>query len=117
MMNPMDGPVQLDFLRLMRAADALTQRAEYVRYIEEADPRVMSNELDDVLAEGVMAGHFDTSGDTSTDEAYAVDDTYSLDGRCVAVLILKSGWPDTLKQLHARHVEPPMVHTARSGRL
>ncbi len=74
MMNPMSGPVQLDYLRLMREAGALSQRSEYVRYIEEADPRVMSNELDNVLAEGVAAGHFETRGDTYYTEVKSIID-------------------------------------------
>ncbi len=74
MMNPMDGPVQLDYLRLMREAGALTQRPEYVAYIEQADPRVMSNELDDVLAEGLAAGHFRESGDSYYSEIKSIVD-------------------------------------------
>ena len=63
---------ELEFLRLMRAAGALSQRAEYVRYIENADPRVMSNELDDVLAEGLAAGYFQASGDQYYTEVKSV---------------------------------------------
>lgn len=62
-MNPLNESAELDFLRLMRATGAMSQRSEYVRYIENADPRVMSNELEGVLAEGVAAGQFQTSGD------------------------------------------------------
>ena len=35
---------------------------------------------------------FDTSRETTADEVYAVDDTYLLDGRSVAVLVLQGGW-------------------------
>ena len=38
---------------------------------------------------------FDTSRDDVQGEAYSTDDTYPLDGRSVAVLILAGGWPDT----------------------
>lgn len=55
-----DPAVRVDLYRLMRATNALTQRSEYVRYIEDLDPRVMANEVQDVLAAGLSAGVFET---------------------------------------------------------
>lgn len=55
-----DDQAQLDVLRLMRLTGAITDEAEYVQYIEAADPRIMSNEVADVLAEGLAAGEFNT---------------------------------------------------------
>lgn len=66
-LNDLDDQAELDLLRLMREANALNQRVLYTRYIESADPRIMSNEVKDVLAEGLAAGHFQTS------ETYYVD--------------------------------------------
>ena len=51
--------VRVDMYRLMRATDSLTQRPEFIRYIEDLDPRVMSNEVQDVLAAGLAAGEFE----------------------------------------------------------
>lgn len=54
---------------------------------------------------------FDTSRETiAEEEVFSVDDEYPLDGRSVAVLILKSGWPDTQTQLHSEHGVPMKVH-------
>ncbi len=64
---------QLDLLRLMRETGTLSQRAEFVTYIEAADPRVMSNEVSDVLASGLAAGQFDT-GDTYYTEVKSIVD-------------------------------------------
>jgi len=60
-LRQLDTDVELDLLRLMRETNSLTQRVEYVRFIEGADPRIMSNEVLPVLAEGLAADHFDTS--------------------------------------------------------
>ena len=70
----LDEQGQLDLLRLMRATGAMTQRAEYVRYIENADPRIMGNEVLGVLAEGVASGQL-TSGDDYYTEVKGIADT------------------------------------------
>lgn len=70
----LDPEVRVDMYRLMRATDALTQRQEFVRYIEDLDPRVMSNEVQDVLAMGMTAGVFD-SGDPYYTEVKGIVDT------------------------------------------
>ena len=72
----LDEQAQLDLLRLMRTTGAMSQRQEYVRYIENADPRIMANEVLEVLAEGVAAGHFSTNdGDNYYPEVKAIADT------------------------------------------
>ncbi len=68
-----DDQARLDLLRLMRLTDTLTDRSEYVRYIESADPRIMSNEVSDVLGEAVAAGLL-TQGDTYTTEVKGIVD-------------------------------------------
>lgn len=55
-MADFDDQARLDLLRLMRLTGVITDEVEYVQYIEAADPRIMSNELTDVLAEGLAAG-------------------------------------------------------------
>lgn len=44
---------RVDLLRLMRLTGSLTQRQEYVRYIEDLDPRIMGNEVLAVLQLGL----------------------------------------------------------------
>ena len=65
-LHDLDPQAQLDLLRLMMATNALSERAEFVSYIEAADPRIMSNEVARVLDAGVQAGVF-----ASSDEYYA----------------------------------------------
>jgi len=65
-LNEMAPPAQLDFLRLMMDTDTLTERREFVQYIEAADPRIMSNEVARVLDAAVEAGELAT-----TDQYYA----------------------------------------------
>lgn len=78
----LDPQAQLDLLRLMRATGAMTQRTEYVRYIENADPRIMSNEVLSVLAEGLAAGEFSTgAGDDYYSEVKSIADTRAPEDR------------------------------------
>lgn len=64
---------QLDLLRLMRETGAISDRSEYVTYIEAADPRIMSNEVNAVLAEAVAAGQLST-GDAYYTEVKGIAD-------------------------------------------
>ncbi len=73
-----DDQARLDVLRLMRLTDTLTDGNEYIAYIEAADPRIMSNELDDVLSEGVAAGRL------SADDTYYQEVKYIIDARKAA---------------------------------
>ena len=68
-----DAQAELDLLRLMRISGAMKQKGEFTRYIENADPRIMSNEVEDVLAEGLAAGAF-SSGETYYTEVKTVVD-------------------------------------------
>ena len=60
-MNPFEPQMRLDLLRLMMATDTLSERNDYVNYIDTADVRVMSNEVLRVLDLGVRQGVFTTS--------------------------------------------------------
>ncbi|MWV27966.1 tetratricopeptide repeat protein [Aurantiacibacter rhizosphaerae] len=73
-LNEYDPGARVDLYRLMLAADALTQRSEFVRYIEDLDPRVMANEVQDVLAKGLSIGEF-TAGDEYYTEVKGIADT------------------------------------------
>ncbi|OYW45203.1 MAG: hypothetical protein B7Z33_04930 [Sphingomonadales bacterium 12-68-11] len=68
-----DKQVQLDLLRLMRLANAMTDRREYVAYIEAADPRIMSNEVTKVLDAAVAAGVLTTGDEYYTEIKRIVD--------------------------------------------
>ncbi|MEL1250228.1 hypothetical protein [Aurantiacibacter gilvus] len=50
---------RVDLSRLMRLNNAIIDRQEYIRYIEDLDPRVMSNEVQLVLAMGLDNGVFE----------------------------------------------------------
>ncbi len=66
-LNEFEPAARVDLYRLMGQTNALTQRPEFVRYIEDLDPRVMANEVQDILASGVTAGVF------TTDDPYYVE--------------------------------------------
>lgn len=59
--NALEPQAELDLLRLMALTDSLTERREFVSYIEAADPRIMANEVARVLDAGVQKGVFSTS--------------------------------------------------------
>lgn len=70
-----DESVQLDILRLMRTTNSLTQGQEYIRYIAAADARIMSNELNGLVADALREGHFEA------DDPYYIDLRSTIDGR------------------------------------
>lgn len=54
--HDLDAQAQLDLYRLMRLNNVMSQKAEFVRYIEAADPRVMGNEVLALLADASQSG-------------------------------------------------------------
>ncbi|MEZ6127647.1 MAG: glycogen debranching protein GlgX [Planctomycetaceae bacterium] len=57
---------------------------------------------------------FDTSRSNVDDvPPLSAADTYPLEGRSVAVLMLKGGWPDTVVHVHDSHEKPPKLHAGR----
>ncbi|BBC73069.1 conserved hypothetical protein [Altererythrobacter sp. B11] len=71
--NSLDPQAQLDLFRLMRETNSLTERQEFVGYIEAADPRIMSNEVQKVLDAGVAAGALSASDEYYADVKRVVD--------------------------------------------
>jgi len=71
--NNFDTQVQLDLLRLMAITNSMKERAEFVRYVEAADPRIMANEVSRVLEGAVQAGVL-TTGDEYYKEVKRVVD-------------------------------------------
>jgi tetratricopeptide (TPR) repeat protein len=72
---------QLDLLRLMLATNAMSERTEFVSYIEAADPRIMSNEVGRVLDAGVQAGVFTAGEEYYGEIKRIVDERASQDRR------------------------------------
>jgi tetratricopeptide (TPR) repeat protein len=74
-----DPKTMLDVMRLMSLAGAMRDRNDYVRYIEAADPRIMSNEVARVLDAGVQAGAFTTGEQYYLETKRVVDDNAARD--------------------------------------
>jgi len=80
-MVDLEPQAQLDLLRLMAATDSLSDRREYVTYIEAADVRVMSNEVQRVLAKGLQKGIFSASDDYYSEVKRLADQRAPIDQR------------------------------------
>ncbi|MBO9519466.1 MAG: hypothetical protein J7493_15495 [Porphyrobacter sp.] len=74
-----DKQAQLDLLRLMVLTNAMSDRREYVTYIETADPRIMSNEVAQVLDAAVQAGVMTTGDAYYSDVKRVVDERAAAD--------------------------------------
>lgn len=72
--NSLDGQVQLDLLRLMALTNALSDRSEFISYIEAADPRIMANEVGRVLDDGIRKGVFSQGDEYYQDVKRVVDE-------------------------------------------
>lgn len=66
-LNRFDAAEDLDLLRLMRVTGALSDRSEYVAYVQAADPRRSAGEVLAVLDDGVKAGKLTTSDQVYTE--------------------------------------------------
>lgn len=78
-MSEEDDRQTLDVLRLMRETGSIAERHEFILYIEAADPRIMSNEVVGVLAEGLAANVFTAGGDYYSEVKSVVDARASAD--------------------------------------
>jgi tetratricopeptide (TPR) repeat protein len=92
-----DPPLLIDVLRLMRDAGALSERREFVSYIEAADPRIMSNEVQGVLADAVAAGELTTSESYYADVKRVVDERAPADRRDITGLAKEASTSSTGK--------------------
>lgn len=81
---------RVDLFRLMRLNNAIVDRQEYVRYIEDLDPRVMSNEVQLVLAQGIDNGIF-TASDPYYVEVKAIVDQRAPQDRSGIERIVREG--------------------------
>ena len=77
----LEPQAELDLLRLMRQTNALSNRTEYVRYIEAVDPRIMANEVLPLLSEAVAAGLMTTGDDYYADVKAVADSRAAADRR------------------------------------
>lgn len=64
-LNHFDSAADLDLLRLMRVTGALSDRSEYIAYVQAADPRRSAGEVLAVLDDAVKAGKL-----AATDQIY-----------------------------------------------
>ncbi|KHL26025.1 hypothetical protein PK98_05585 [Croceibacterium mercuriale] len=80
-MVDLEPQAQLDLLRLMLVTDSLSERSEFVTYIEAADVRVMSNEVQRVLAKGLEKGIFTASDDYYSELKRLADQRAPIDAR------------------------------------
>lgn len=95
-----DGQSLLDLLRLMRMTDSLSERREFVSYIEAADPRIMSNEVLQVLAEGLAAGEFEVGEEYYRDVKRVADARASADRRDAPSLVKEARGSSTGSAAH-----------------
>jgi hypothetical protein len=84
--NGFDAQGQLDLLRLMRQTGSLTQRSEYVEYVQNADPRRLAGEVLEVLDEGVKAGVITTSDGVYTENKPTATTRVAADRKDLAAL-------------------------------
>ena len=94
----------VDLFRLMRLNNAIVDRAEYVRYIEDLDPRVMSNEVQLVLAQGLDNGIFTASDPYYTEVKTIVDQRAPQDRSGIDRIIREGESGDGLDALSAGDV-------------
>ena len=86
-MVDLEPQAQLDLLRLMMATDTLSDRREFVTYIEAADVRVMSNEVQRVLAKGLQQGIFTAGDDYYSEVKRLADQRAPVDQREAPTLV------------------------------
>jgi hypothetical protein len=78
---PADQKLRLDLLRLMSLTGALTTKEDYLRYVDTADPRVMSNEVQRVLAAGAAANLLKPTDREYLDAKRVADERAPIDRR------------------------------------
>ena len=97
-LNNPDRQAELDLLRLMALTNSLKDPKDVAKYIEAADPRIMSNEVARVLDNAVQAGLF-TRSDTYYTQVKGVIDPRMQADRAeapnLAATARKAGSPGT----------------------
>ncbi|MBI1401704.1 MAG: hypothetical protein GC147_00635 [Porphyrobacter sp.] len=73
--NSFEGPEILDLLRLAKKAGVLTEKQDYVYYIETADPRRLPKEVKDLIDEAYATGA------VSKDDIYVADSLTTANSR------------------------------------
>lgn len=89
-MVDLEPQAQLDLLRLMMVTDTLSDRREFVTYIEAADVRVMSNEVQRVLAKGLQQGIFSADDDYYSEVKRLADQRAPIDQREAPALVTEA---------------------------
>ena len=70
-LNDLSSEATLDLLRLSRAADVLTDKQEFIIYVETADARALPQEVKEVIEEGYASGALDRE-DTYIADQYRI---------------------------------------------
>ncbi len=109
--NTLEPQVQLDLLRLMALTNSMSDRREYVTYIEAADPRIMANEVAKVLDAAVQKGVIST-GDEYYGEVKRVVDERAPADRAEAPKLAADGAQGRGRQAARR---TPATSTSRSA--
>ena len=116
-LNEYQPSERVDLYRLMGATDALSQRQEFVRYIEDLDPRVMSNEVQGILASGVTAGVFSSDDPYYTEVKEIADTRASQDRNGIESLVSDGNSGDSLDAMSAGDVLYSLGDFARAESL
>ncbi|WP_296309016.1 hypothetical protein, partial [Erythrobacter sp.] len=69
-LNEFEGPVLLDLLRLGRKIGTLTEKNDYIFYVESADPRRLPSEVKEVIDDAYAKGVIPKGSDSWVDEQY-----------------------------------------------
>jgi len=69
-LNEFEGPVLLDLLRLGRKIGTLTEKNDYVFYVESADPRRLPSEVKAVIDDAYAKGVIPKGSDSWIEEQY-----------------------------------------------
>jgi len=69
-LNDFDGPVLLDLLRLGKKIGTLTEKNDYIFYVESADPRRLPSEVKSVIEDAYATGVIPKGTDSWIEEQY-----------------------------------------------
>ncbi|VVT16825.1 hypothetical protein [Erythrobacter sp. EC-HK427] len=96
---------RVDLYRLMIERDALVDRPNMVEFIEAIDPRLMSNEVLEILRIGVAAGEFQTEGDGYYTEVNTIAQARApIDRNGIAGIVSEGRGGDALDAMNAGDV-------------
>ncbi|RPF70328.1 tetratricopeptide repeat protein [Aurantiacibacter spongiae] len=108
---------RVDLYRLMQAAGVLDERTTMIRFIEDLDPRIMANEVGDILALGLQNGQFSATDSYYTEVKPIVDERAPLDRREIDTTIAQARSGDSLDAMNAGDVLYSLDDYARAAEM